>query len=424
MTDQRYFVRSRGKVTGPFDLKQLQALLQRGHLGRFHEVSPDRVTWMSASAVPELFPPPPPRPRDPAGTSTPQPAQDDPPAAVSGDPAEWYYQDFTGNQAGPVSLTDLHNLRLTGEVEDATLVCKPGMDEWVALSSLGNSNPPREMRTVARTLFEPVATSAPGQVAAAPSGTHQEWEARLGWRGVRGGLLMLLVSAFASIALFLFCGFGVLVANSGERNDEALQLLFVLFSLGTFLTQILDAVGCGLCARVPESTGVKRVAQTAMVLAIAIPVLVVFNWILPLLAAGVAFRLPTAGAEARLTGLALVNVMLTLLIFILGLVKPFLLQHSFHGISRSLQDQALAGSIRSLSMLLTTALALALGLVLLIVIWVLKGSVVSSPGKEPLGMVIMVDAALTGLLLLAWFIWYVIVLVQVNRLVSTYLARS
>jgi hypothetical protein len=416
MTDQRYYVRSRGKITGPFDLKQLQSLLQRGHLGRFHELSPDRVNWMSASAVPELFPPLPGR-STAAGTVTPPPAHSDPlGAAGAGDLADWYYQDFTGNQAGPVSLTELRNLRQTGEVEDATLVCKPGMEEWVPLSALDNLSPPREFRTVARTIVEPVVTPSGGQVPTTPSGAQQDWEARLGWRGVRGGLILLLVSAFTIAGLAVLCGFGLVVALGGERGEESAVLLFALFYLGWFATQVLEAVGCGLCARVPDSTGVKRTALAAMVLAIAVPVLMVLTWILPLLAAGVTLRLPT---EARQGGpIMMVVTLLMLLIPLLYLVKTYLVQHCLHGICRSLQEQALAGSIRYLSMLLTTMLALGLGLAVLVVVGVVRGTVGSPAGKDALGVVIQVDAILTGVLGLAWFVWYVMVLLQVNRLVS------
>lgn len=52
---QYYFFRIRGKVEGPFDLARAQALVRRGRLSRFHEVSVDRVHWHRATEFPELF---------------------------------------------------------------------------------------------------------------------------------------------------------------------------------------------------------------------------------------------------------------------------------------------------------------------------------------------------------------------------------
>ncbi len=55
MASEAYYVRSRGKITGPFDLSALQKLVRRGSLSRMHEVSSDRVSWASAGDFGELF---------------------------------------------------------------------------------------------------------------------------------------------------------------------------------------------------------------------------------------------------------------------------------------------------------------------------------------------------------------------------------
>jgi len=53
-----YFVRTRGRVTGPFDRETLQKLARRGAVSRVHEVSADRVNWSSAGEYEDLFPTP------------------------------------------------------------------------------------------------------------------------------------------------------------------------------------------------------------------------------------------------------------------------------------------------------------------------------------------------------------------------------
>ena len=55
MAGETYFVRSRGKVTGPFDLGGLQRLVKLGMLSRVHEVSTDKQNWVSAATVPGVL---------------------------------------------------------------------------------------------------------------------------------------------------------------------------------------------------------------------------------------------------------------------------------------------------------------------------------------------------------------------------------
>lgn len=55
MANVTYFVRMRGRVTGPFELAELQTMAFRGSLSRVHEVSSDRVTWLAAGKLAEVF---------------------------------------------------------------------------------------------------------------------------------------------------------------------------------------------------------------------------------------------------------------------------------------------------------------------------------------------------------------------------------
>lgn len=53
---ERYFIRKRGKITGPFNLEQLLAMRSRGRFSRANEVSTDRLNWQRAAEYAELFP--------------------------------------------------------------------------------------------------------------------------------------------------------------------------------------------------------------------------------------------------------------------------------------------------------------------------------------------------------------------------------
>lgn len=55
MNNEKYFIRFRGKITGPFSIKQLKELRARGQLSTFHEVSEDRTNWVLASSLADVF---------------------------------------------------------------------------------------------------------------------------------------------------------------------------------------------------------------------------------------------------------------------------------------------------------------------------------------------------------------------------------
>lgn len=52
---ERYYVKLRGRVTGPFDLASLQRQARQGLISRLHQVATDQVNWRSASTVDGLF---------------------------------------------------------------------------------------------------------------------------------------------------------------------------------------------------------------------------------------------------------------------------------------------------------------------------------------------------------------------------------
>ncbi len=55
MSDKVYYLRIRGRVTGPFGADELQRMANMGTLSRAHEVSADGQTWQSANRLEQLF---------------------------------------------------------------------------------------------------------------------------------------------------------------------------------------------------------------------------------------------------------------------------------------------------------------------------------------------------------------------------------
>lgn len=125
--EKRFYVRVRGKVQGPFDLVQLQALRDRGQFRSFYEVSEDRKSWTSASGLSELF--------APTGQNVKASGSERAAPPDSSASQGWYYVASDGQQIGPVSRHQLLFLRQDGVINGATLVWREGLEDWCALDS-------------------------------------------------------------------------------------------------------------------------------------------------------------------------------------------------------------------------------------------------------------------------------------------------
>lgn len=54
--DQQYYLRWRGRITGPYELAELRRLKSHGELSKLHDVSTDQMTWSRCGSMPELWP--------------------------------------------------------------------------------------------------------------------------------------------------------------------------------------------------------------------------------------------------------------------------------------------------------------------------------------------------------------------------------
>ncbi|HEV3166095.1 MAG TPA: DUF4339 domain-containing protein [Isosphaeraceae bacterium] len=146
MEDERWYVRSRGLITGPFSLAQLDSLRKRGVLARFHEVSNDRANWSKASTLTSVFPDPNVARRDaPAGARQAHQVEENdkivivvedidsakasfPVAGAESQP--WYYV-VNGERAGPVSFSELQHATESNRVGPDDLVWTEGLIAWI-----------------------------------------------------------------------------------------------------------------------------------------------------------------------------------------------------------------------------------------------------------------------------------------------------
>jgi hypothetical protein len=142
MPESSWYIRSRGRVFGPFTTVQLESMRERGQFTRIHEVSRDRQSWTSAASVPELFgrsdggpSPSEGESYELVGSEAPTfEAQEGSYAANPSGPVDssptWFYA-RGGIHQGPVSYLDLRRMAAQGEIGPETLVWKSGMPSWV-----------------------------------------------------------------------------------------------------------------------------------------------------------------------------------------------------------------------------------------------------------------------------------------------------
>lgn len=142
---RQYFIRSSGRVLGPFDLDKLKALRARGRLGRADEVSTDRRTWEPAATLEELFGTGERGRRSAAETSVASEMGREQQASVHDvGPAAWFYH-AGGEQQGPVTLAALRSLVARGALQADDLVWREGMPDWITVAELPElaAAPPR-----------------------------------------------------------------------------------------------------------------------------------------------------------------------------------------------------------------------------------------------------------------------------------------
>ncbi len=135
-----YYVRIRGRVLGPYGIKQLKTLRGRGQFGRANEVSLDGTTWHSAATIEHLLD---------GGTtkktkSKSETSEQDDKPSMSGPPSRkmepvWFYV-VGEEQCGPVTLIELRGMIAGNQLVLDDLVWKAGMADWVTIHDVPELN--------------------------------------------------------------------------------------------------------------------------------------------------------------------------------------------------------------------------------------------------------------------------------------------
>lgn len=143
-SDDRWYVRSRGRTQGPFTREQLIAMRDLGTLARFHQLSRDQAGWIAAGTLPELFPAAT-SPAPPQGHSVPRPGREpsyelepepEPTPELSGLLNEPWFYSRDGAPVGPVPFAELRSLAIRGALPPGTLVWNEKMPDWVEAATV------------------------------------------------------------------------------------------------------------------------------------------------------------------------------------------------------------------------------------------------------------------------------------------------
>ena len=113
------YVRTATSLRGPFSVGVLKSMQARGDIQRDSLLSPDRVRWVDAASLPEVFPP------TLFPKSTPTTEQE----------MLWHVM-IEGERQGPISYESLYELAETGKLRAFDKVTVDGGDKWVLASTV------------------------------------------------------------------------------------------------------------------------------------------------------------------------------------------------------------------------------------------------------------------------------------------------
>lgn len=124
--EEKFYVRIKGRVVGPYSIKQLNTLRTRGQFSQSNEISSDGQTWESASILDSLFG---------AAKKTKREIEADTHESPTSQSAQWHYSS-NGDQLGPTSSTAIQQMLERGELGLGDLVWKEGMNDWTPISQV------------------------------------------------------------------------------------------------------------------------------------------------------------------------------------------------------------------------------------------------------------------------------------------------
>jgi hypothetical protein len=248
MADERFYVRVRGKISGPFDIATLQKLVRRGTLSRIHEISSDRAAWSAAGDYEDLFPSVPVVSSQPAANaySVTEAESARAPAAVAAAPSHiLYFYTQRGSTVGPVPLSVLKTLAENGTLRKDDLVWRENSDTGAAAIQMPALAPIYGNRGAGRPLgYMPAVSQSgdPDSLAAAVAAVARQSH----WIGVTAGaaILLLINLPWVKVGDRIFCWWDLYQASEAAA--------------WAYFATLLVVVGVALCIVAPLLKGIAR----------------------------------------------------------------------------------------------------------------------------------------------------------------------
>lgn len=254
-----FYVRIRGRVQGPYQPSQVRVLVQKGQLGRFHEISSDNVTWNKVADYPELLTAPA-RGRRRVVTAAKhiivrmvvggvcalgrivnrRPLRLNSAAGIDSDPgpAGGYFYGLQGVKHGPVSRQQLRQLYLTMQLAPATPVWREGLAEWLTLATL-----PEFVGLGANPSAIPQQQHQPGYIANSPATENANSQLISSLLASRIWVLFIVIFGYVSLVLHTV----VVVINLAgiSRLGSPIFVPFLLYVL-LAMPVLICAIACHL----------------------------------------------------------------------------------------------------------------------------------------------------------------------------------
>lgn len=209
MSEDRLYIRFKGKVLGPLTSPKVQELARRGQITRMHELSPDGISWVRAGEYGNLFnsdksaeqrpaggaeygaAPIPVNPLySQAGPVTPSPAASRP--TESPDMAVQWYAHINGENRGPLTTASLMGSVNSGQVAPDTLVWRAGFDDWRPAGDCfpqSFSQPTEARTTVSGENYVKVSRSGGTRDLYYELQVSRPWALLIGWLSAASGVL-------------------------------------------------------------------------------------------------------------------------------------------------------------------------------------------------------------------------------------------
>jgi hypothetical protein len=388
-----YFIRLSGQIRGPFNWSQLVDLRNRGRLQGFHEISADRVNWVEAGTLAELFPPR-------APPQMPGPAA--PGGALPGAGDQWYYADAMGQRQGPVDRQQLAALAQNGTVREDTLAWCKGMADW-----------------------QPLGQAAPDIFAAPPPETPLHFgpgavgQTTFDWKTPRTGVLMALIGTFVFAGGLMFMALAMMFSIAGAGAGEG-----SLFAAGGFLAllamilmgaaTILETIGFGFCAGAPHRSGARGLGIATFILALAGIVLSIIGVIVLFTTTGIAMEGDRGSLRGVFLGMGTLLI-IGLIVALLFVAYRFIFLLFLRAVSVACQAMGLAQQL--------IYVMIAYGVLVLISFGLELFTSVAGQGNAPAAGMLIAFRLILMLLLLGWLAWYVMILFRCRAVMASQPAR-